>query len=183
MRPLALDDEPIRRISEVITLLIRSGPMADPTVVHDTFVLERVYPAKPERVFAAFAEAPSKRRWFAESPSHDVETFEMDFRIGGAETARYRFKPGGPFEGVILSSDGTYLDIQPGNRIVSASTMSLGDQRISASLVTITLSPTRDGTALTCTHQGAFFEGADGPKMREAGWRLLLDQLAKSLMH
>ena len=157
--------------------------MADPTVVHDTFVLERLYPATPERVFVAFADAGAKRRWFAESPSHDVETFEMDFQIGGAETARYRFKPGGPFEGVILSSDGTYLDIQPGTRIVTASTMSLGGRRISASLVTITLSPTRDGTSLTCTHQGAFFEGADGPKMREAGWRQLLDQLAKALMH
>ena len=157
--------------------------MADPAVVHDTFVLERVYPARPERVFAAFADAKVKRRWFAESPSHDIEAFDMDFQIGGAEIARYRFKPGGPFVGVILSSDGTYLDIQPGIRIVIASTMSLGGRRISASLVTITLSPTTDGTILTCTHQGAFFEGADGPKMREAGWRLLLDQLAKVLMH
>ena len=31
------------------------------------------------------------------------------------------------------------------------------------------------------THQGAFFEGADGPEMREAGWRKLLDQLATDM--
>jgi hypothetical protein len=37
------------------------------------------------------------------------------------------------------------------------------------------------GTDLICTHQGAFFEGADGPQMREAGWRSLLDKLSKSL--
>ena len=55
--------------------------------------------------------------------------------------------------------------------------MSLGDHRFSASLVTIEFVPTEKGTDLICTHQGAFFEGSDGPEMREAGWRKLLDQL------
>jgi hypothetical protein len=32
-----------------------------------------------------------------------------------------------------------------------------------------------------CTHQGAFFEGADGPEMREHGWRTLFDKLAVEL--
>jgi uncharacterized protein YndB with AHSA1/START domain len=40
---------------------------------------------------------------------------------------------------------------------------------------------TEKGTDLICTHQGAFFEGADGPQIREAGWRQLLDQLAHEL--
>ena len=31
------------------------------------------------------------------------------------------------------------------------------------------------------TEQAAFFEGADGPQMREDGWRKLLDQLAAEL--
>lgn len=157
--------------------------MEDTSVIHDTFVIQRIYPVSPERVFAAFADPKAKRRWFAESPNHDVEAFEMDFRIGGLEHASYRFKPGGPFEGVMLVNDGSYLDITPGRRIVEASTMTMGGQRISASLVTITLTPAADGTALTCTHQGAFFEGADGPRMRENGWRQLLDQLAKALAH
>jgi uncharacterized protein YndB with AHSA1/START domain len=162
---------------------MRSKAMEDMGVVHDTFVIERVYPATPERVFAAFADTQTKRRWFAESPNHDVEAFELDFRVGGLVMASYRFKPGGPFEGVVLANDGTYLDIAPARRIVEASTMTMGGRRISASLVTITLSPTADGTALTCTHQGAFFEGADGPRMREGGWRLLLDQLGRALAH
>ena len=55
--------------------------------------------------------------------------------------------------------------------------MTLGDQRISASLVTFEFLPADKGTDLICTHQGAFFEGADGPQIREAGWRNLLDQL------
>jgi len=155
--------------------------MAEQSVIHNTFVIERSYPKPPERVFSAFADAAKKRRWFAESQSHEVEEFAMDFRAGGIERARYRFKEGTPFQGVALTSEGSYLDIVPDRRVVTASTMTLGAQRISASLVTVEFLPTDKGTDLICTHQGAFFEGADGPQIREAGWRHLLEQLAQEL--
>jgi uncharacterized protein YndB with AHSA1/START domain len=132
-------------------------------------------------VFSAFADPAKKRRWFAESDSHDVEEFEMEFRVGGSERARYRFREGTPFPGVALTNDGSYQDIVPERRIVTASTMALGDRRISASLVTIELLPTEKGTDLICTHQGAFFEGSDGPQMREAGWQKLFERLATEL--
>jgi uncharacterized protein YndB with AHSA1/START domain len=155
--------------------------MEQRSVIHSTFVIERSYPKPPERVFAAFADAAKKRRWFAESESHEIEEFEMDFRVGGLERARYRFKEGTPFNGVALANEGSYQDIVPNRRVVTASTMTLGSKRISASLVTIELLPTGQGTDLICTHQGAFFEGADGPQMREDGWRKLFDRLAAEL--
>lgn len=36
------------------------------SVVHSTFSLERVYDASPSRVFAAFEDLPTKRRWMVE---------------------------------------------------------------------------------------------------------------------
>lgn len=155
--------------------------MEERSVIHNTFVIERSYPATPERVFAAFADPAKKRRWFAESETHDVEEFEMDFRTGGSERARYRFKDGTPLKGTALSSETLYQDIVPNRRVVFASTMNLGSRCISASLATVELLATEKGTDLIFTHQAAFFEGADGPQMREGGWRLLLERLGKEL--
>jgi uncharacterized protein YndB with AHSA1/START domain len=155
--------------------------MPEPNVIHNTFVIERTYPQSPARVFAAFADPARKRRWYAESRTHEIEEFTMDFRVGGLERHLYRFNATAPFPGVTLENEGSYHDIVPDERIVTASTMSLGGKRISSSLVTIELVPSGNGTTLLCTHQGVFFEGSGGPAMREGGWRSLFDRLATEL--
>ena len=60
-------------------------------------------------------------------------------------------------------------------------TMSFQGKRISTSLVTFQFIAGRGQTDVIVTHQGAFFEGADGPQRREAGWRSLLEKLHVSL--
>jgi uncharacterized protein YndB with AHSA1/START domain len=42
-------------------------------VIHNTFVLERAWPAAPERLYAAFANPAKKRGWFVEGEGHEVE--------------------------------------------------------------------------------------------------------------
>jgi uncharacterized protein YndB with AHSA1/START domain len=149
--------------------------------VHDTFVLTRIYPHPAARVFAAFADPAKTRRWYAEGDHHDIETFALDFRVGGAERALYRFRADTPFPGRTFANEGVILDIVADRRIVTGSAMAMGDSRFSASLVTIELVPEGAGTKLICTHHGSFFEGADGPAMRRQGWEKLLGRLGDEL--
>jgi uncharacterized protein YndB with AHSA1/START domain len=157
--------------------------VVEQSVIHSTFVIERSYPTTPERVFAALADPAKKRRWFAEGDNHEVEEFEMDFQVGGTERTRYRFKPGTPFPGISFMNDGNFQDIVANRRVVVASTMTFGDRRISSSLTTFELLPTEKGTDLIFTHQGAFYEGSDGPERREEGWRKLIDKFGQELAH
>ncbi|MCY1064916.1 SRPBCC family protein [Nannocystis sp. RBIL2] len=151
--------------------------MITESVVHSTITIDRTYPVAPERVFAAWADPKQKRRWFAEGEGWSVLQFDLDFREGGREAARFRDEK----SDAEIRNDGHYEDIVPGRRIVVAYTMSVGGRRISASLATVELRPQGDGTRLVYTEQGAFFDGADGPRMREQGWRELLDRLAAEL--
>ncbi|HVO78833.1 MAG TPA: SRPBCC family protein [Candidatus Bathyarchaeia archaeon] len=155
--------------------------MSNPPVVHNTFVIERSYPHPVQKVFAAFSDPGKKRRWFAEGHSHEVEEYRLDFRVGGSEHSAYRFEEGTPFPGVLLAAESVFLDIVSEQRIVQAGNMAIGGRRISAALATFQFISTANGTDLVFTHQAAFFEGADGPQMREQGWRKLLDQLEANL--
>lgn len=154
--------------------------MEQRSVNHSTFVIERNYPATPERVFTAFADPAKKRRWFVEGEGFEIESFEMDFRVGGTERSRFR-GTSGPVQGMAMGNDTTYQDIVPNQRVVFAYTMTVGGKRISASLATIEFLPAEKGTTLVFTEQAAFFEGGDGPQMREQGWQELLNQLEKEL--
>jgi uncharacterized protein YndB with AHSA1/START domain len=151
--------------------------MNEQTAIHNTFVIERSYPAAPEKVFAALSDPAKRRKWLLEGQNHQVESFEIDFRVGGRERGVLRFGPNTPFPGALFSREGDFRDIVPNKRIVITSGMSIGEKNISISIETFELLGTEKGTDLVFTSQTVFFEGADGPEMRREGWRKLLEKL------
>lgn len=150
--------------------------MTERSVTHSTFTIERHYGASPQRVFRAFSHPKAKRRWFAEGEGWTVERYELDFKIGGYEGGSFRFGDGPP-----IRNDTWYQDIVPDQRIICAYTMTIGDNRISASLATTEFKPADKGTLLVYTEQGAFLDGHDNVAQREAGMKELLSMLEKEV--
>jgi len=156
--------------------------MTEHSVIHDTFVIERTYPASTSRVFAAFASKEAKDTWgdTGEIAAGEPTTgpAEFDFRVGGHE----RF--GMVNQGVTYTYDAIYYDIVPDQRLVYSYEMYAAGVRFSVSVATIEFVKTADGTTLTWTEQGAYLDGVDGPdasRLREGGTSEMLDGLAKYL--
>ena len=156
--------------------------MTDRSVIHDTFVLERTYPATPSRVFAAFASKEAKETWGDTGDIAGTEPAvgpaEFDFRVGGHE--RFGFV----YQDIDYAYDALYYDIVPDQRLVYSYEMYADGVRFSVSVATIELVKAGDGTALTWTEQGAYLDGFDGgeaPRLREGGTSEMLDGLAKYL--
>jgi len=155
--------------------------MTDNSVIHDTFSIERTYPAAPGRVFAAFASAEAKTAWGDTSdvePAGATGGSEFDFRPGGRE----RFAM--TYQDTSYRYDAVYYDIVPEQRIVYSYEMYADDARISVSVATIEFVKSGDGTALTWTEQGVYldgFDGAEAPDLRKGGTEEMLDGLTKYL--
>jgi uncharacterized protein YndB with AHSA1/START domain len=156
--------------------------MTERRIIHDTFAIERTYPASVSRVFAAFASKEAKDAWGDTGdlgePGPDAGESEFDFRVGGRE----RFGMG--YQGTSYRYDALYYDIVPDQRIIYSYEMYANDARISVSVATIEFAATAEGTALTWTEQGAYLDGFDGdeaPRLRQGGTEEMLEGLAKYL--
>src|SRR5689334_19248623 len=118
--------------------------MTERCVIHDTFTIERTYPAAPSRVFGAFSSAQAKEAWGdndeLEPANGETRIKEFDFRPGGRERLSHTFR------GRTLLYDALYYDIVPDRRIVYSYEMYADDVRISVSVATIEFARNGDGT-------------------------------------
>lgn len=152
--------------------------MADRSVKHATFVIERSYDAPPRAVFAAWAEPRAKQAWFAsESDGWENVEHAMDFRVGGRERATGRQAGGGPLH----VCNAVYQNIVPEKRIVWSYVMTLDETPISVSLATVEFLPSGTGTRLVYTEQATFLDLLDDTESSEAGCGWLMDNLSRHL--
>jgi len=145
-------------------------------VIHKSFTIERTYPNSAARVFRAHADPEEKRRWFAEGKGFLVESYVLDFKVGGFERCRFRHG-----DGPLMTFDGVFLDIVSDERIVLAYAMTRAGIAMSSSLSTIELAAAKAGTLLRFTEHIAFLDGNDASAGRREGSVALLEALAKHL--
>ena len=154
-----------------------SGIMVEPKVVHATCVVERSFSKPAMAVFAVLSTPAKVRQWMAGGEHSELIEFTCEFREGRTQVVQYRMGPQTPIPGAVITNEARFQYILQDQRIVTASTMKMGERIFSASQITFELVPTESGSDLIITHQGAFFEGSDGPALREQGWNVLADRL------
>jgi uncharacterized protein YndB with AHSA1/START domain len=150
--------------------------MSKRKVAHDSFTIERVYPAAPAKVFKAWARAGSKARWFVGPAGWQQQKREFDFRVGGQEIVVGQV-PGQVAHHFLA----TYHDIVENQRIVYSYHMLAGDTPISVSLATVQIEPEGSGTRLSFTEQCAFLDDYDDAGSRAEGTGYLLDNIGRFL--
>lgn len=148
----------------------------NPSVIHKSFTIERTYPTTAARVFHALSDPVKKRRWFAEGEGFVVDSYTLDFQVGGFERTRFRFG-----DGPAMTNDSVFLDIVENERLVFAYSMTIEGAPLSASLSSIELVPVRGGTQLRFTEHTAFLDGNDDSPSRREGSIQLFEALAREL--
>lgn len=145
-------------------------------IVFDSFAIERTYKASRSRVFQAWKDPIKKRRWFAEAPGFVIDSYDLDFRVGGFERTRFRYG-----DGEAMTNDTVFHDIAVDERIVASYGMTIGGKTLSVSLATMEIEPHGTGTRLRYTEQGAYYEigGPNAVPGRREGCLELLNRLAK----
>ncbi|MGE5826940.1 MAG: SRPBCC family protein [Micromonosporaceae bacterium] len=127
--------------------------------------LERTLPATPEQVFRALTDPDALAAWFW--PPDARLTVTADPRPGG----RYRIAAtGGPFAGTAI--EGSYTLVEPPHRLAFTWRWDGDDAQ---TLVTIELTATPTGTALTLVHDG--FAEESVRDNHAIGWSDCLDRL------
>jgi uncharacterized protein YndB with AHSA1/START domain len=137
---------------------VREGSETDRTLV-----IERVFKAPPEKVFAAWTNPDILVRWWGPEGFHTPE-HDIDVREGGAWRTVMRNEKG---EAHIVS--GVYRDIAPSKRLVLTWGWEQPDgSRGHETLVELTFEPTEDGTRMRLVQR--LFETVEGRDNHRMGW-------------
>ncbi|MGW6289929.1 SRPBCC domain-containing protein [Streptomyces sp. NPDC055107] len=154
--------------------------MDQPPVLHGSFSLDMSFTVARAEVFRGFADPSLKRRWSRLPGGSATAEHELDFRVGGAESARNVFVSGDTEERLAYRS--RFLDIVPDARIVHVYEAEVDGSVRWISLVTVELDDEPAGSRLTWTEQYTWLvptgDGTQDIAHLRGGTRLRLNGLS-----
>lgn len=136
-----------------------------------SLTLTRRYPVAPEKVWRAWTDAETLKRWWAPGPGELVSFAELDVRVGG----RFRIVFGGA-DGKAHECAGVYREVVPNRKLVFTWCWpNTTPERVS--VVTIVLEEMNGATELVFRHEQFFDEKARDGHLQ--GWTAALEGLAR----
>lgn len=139
------------------------------TTERPSLTLTRHYPVAPEKVWRAWTDAETLKKWWGPQPGEPVSAAELDVRVGG----RFRIVFGGP-QGTEHECAGTYKEVTAPRKLVFTwHWPRTTPERVS--LVTIEFRAAGKGTDLVFRHEQFSSEEARDGHLR--GWTAALDEL------
>jgi uncharacterized protein YndB with AHSA1/START domain len=126
--------------------------------------------ASPERVFDAWLDPASVRKWLFATPTGQMLKVEVDGRQGGKFVIVER-RPDIDAEHV-----GEYVELHRPSRLVFD--FSVPQYSAESTRIAVDITPDGPGSKVTLTHEGVL---ADYAERTKAGWTGILDGLAATL--
>ena len=141
--------------------------------------MTRRFDASPERVFGAWLDPATARKWLFASPVDELYTAELDARVGGKWSITVRRA------GMDYTASGEYLEIDRPRRLVF--TFAMLQFSPNSDRITVEIAPAGSGCMLTLTQ--ADIDIADELRQlppgveggTEKGWNDMLEALAAAL--
>ncbi len=149
--------------------------MTERSIAHGSFTVKRSYLHPPAKVFRYWADPALKRRWYG-GPEQEDDKRVFEFRNGGREFNGGKGPNGEPY-GIEIR----YYDIVPDERIIHVYDVWIAGTLTSVSMAAVEFKPQDNGTLLSITEHGAFFDGIESPPDRINGTRWVLDRLNEVL--
>ena len=146
------------------------------SIARDTIVLERIYPAGPDRVFHAWKDVEARTRWSKPWPEMDLVYDSHDFRIGGTDV--YRCGLNGVFN---WTAEVQYLDIVRNKRLIFSERMAEEGKPQSTALITVEFFARGKETLQIATIHVVVLDGSDMLDGYVGSWNAALDNIATEL--
>ena len=134
-----------------------------------TLVIDRVFNAPPDRVFAAWTDTAQLAEWYGPE-GMKAEILANDLTVGGQYSLVMKSAEGE------YHLSGEYEEIDPPRKLVFTWKWKTSDE---TTRVTIELRPEGDGTHLRLTHTG--FAEAEQTSSHNQGWSSSLNDLERYL--
>ncbi|MCR4265797.1 SRPBCC domain-containing protein [Nitratireductor sp. ZSWI3] len=146
------------------------------SIVEGSVDLTKEFDQPVADVFLAWSREDAQRAWGDPGEGWEMTFDQFRFTIGETDVCRF-----GPKGGPQYVNENRYLQIEPEQRIVYATSLKSADRLTFAGTVVITFEATNDGTRMRLIEQGLYFDGLDDLAGHRSGWEGMLSALARYL--